>query len=195
MVKRYAEQAYNELEVRIKSLTITILNPETTPGGQALRFYASMRIDVRRKPIKKSDVEIGQTITVKFKKNKVARPFTKAEFDYFWIGGIDVIKDIMNTAIDMNIIHQRGAYFFLGSDPEDTKSAYEDGMGNKLLWQGRASLEETLKASPALYQYINDIVQGRIPKDTQFVQENDIDEAAEHDEPEQSNGDIVESLV
>jgi recombination protein RecA len=148
-------------------------NPETTPGGRALKFYASVRIEVRRKEIKKGDVFLGQTITTSIKKNKVSRPFTKAEFDYYWDTGIDVIKDIMNVAMDMEIIHRAGAYYYLG---EDSKNPYTDGAGNELKWMGKESVENVLKNSPALFDYINGIVQGRIPKDAQFVEESSEEE-------------------
>ncbi|WP_242325862.1 DNA recombination/repair protein RecA [Bacillus cereus group sp. BfR-BA-01318] len=152
-------------------------NPETTPGGRALKFYSSVRAEVRKKELKKGDVIIGQTMTVSVKKNKVSRPFTKSEFDYYYDTGVDVVKDIMNVAIDMKIIHRRGSYYFLGPDPEDAKNVYTDGAGNELKWSGKDTLEAVLKESPALYQYIDDIVQGRIPKDAQFIEE-------EHDENE-----------
>lgn len=105
-------------------------------------------------------------------KNKVSCPGRSTTFNYYFSGGIDKVKDIMVTAIEMGIIHNRGAYYFLGSDPNDTKSAYEDQAGNKMMWQGKVALEETLKASPGLFNWINDMVQGRIPKDSQFVSEN-----------------------
>jgi recombination protein RecA len=154
-------------------------NPETTPGGRALKFYSSVRLEIRRKEIKQRDAIIGQTINVKIIKNKVARPFTTAEFDYYWDTGIDVIKDIMNVAIDMGIIHRKGAYYFLGPDPNDAKNVYTDASGNELKWQGKETLEAVLKQSPALFNYINDIVQGRIPKDAQFVEEIDHEEDEE----------------
>jgi recombination protein RecA len=143
--------------------------PETTPGGRALKFYSSVRAEVRRKEIKKGDVFLGQTMTVSVKKNKVSRPFTKAEFDYYWVDGVDVIKDIMNVAMDMDVIKRAGAWYYLG---EDNKSPLKDGAGNELKWMGKETVEAVLKQSPALYNYINDIVQGRIPKDAQFVEED-----------------------
>lgn len=147
-------------------------NPETTPGGKALRFFSSVRMEIRRKEIKKGDVFLGQTIFANIKKNKISRPFTKAEFDYYWDTGIDIIKDIMNTALEMDIIKRAGAWYFLG---EDSKNPWEDGAGNPLKWQGKESVEATLKISPALFEYINNIVQGSIPRETQFVQETDDD--------------------
>lgn len=142
---------------------------ETTPGGRALRFYSSMRIDIRRKEIKKGDVSVGQATTVRFKKNKLSAPFTVAEYDYMWDGGVDLIKNIMSVAIDMNIIKRAGAYYFYG---EDKDNPLTDGNGNALKWMGKESVEAVLKASPALYSYTNDIVQGHIPKDAVFVEES-----------------------
>lgn len=144
-------------------------NPETTPGGRALKFYSSVRMEVRRKEIKQKDMVIGQTMTVTIKKNKVSRPFTKAEFDYYFDTGIDVVKDIMNVAIDMGIIKRAGAWYFYG---EDIKNPLKDSAGNELKWMGKETVETVLKQSPALFNYTNDIVQGRIPKDAQFVEED-----------------------
>lgn len=151
-------------------------NPETTPGGQALKFYASVRLDVRRKEIKKGDVFLGQTMTIKFKKNKVFRPFTQAEFDYYWIGGVDLLKDIMEVAIETDVIKRAGAYYFLGPDKDNP---YKDGDGNELKWQGKETLLEVLRLSPGLFGYVNDMVQGNIPKDAQFVTEDNSQDGSE----------------
>lgn len=144
-------------------------NPETTPGGRALKFYSSVRMEIRRSMITKSDATIGQTINIKVIKNKVSRPFTKSEFDYYYDTGIDVVKDIMNVAMDMDIIKRVGAYYYYG---EDAKNPLTDGSGNALKWMGKDTVESVLKQSPALFHYTNEIVQGRIPKDAQFVEED-----------------------
>lgn len=153
-------------------------NPETTPGGRAMKFYSSVRAEVRRKEIKQKDVVIGQTMTVHIKKNKVSRPFTIAEFDYYFDTGIDVVKDIMNVAMDMGIIKRAGAWYYYG---DDIKNPLKDANGNELKWMGKDTVEAVLKQSPALFQYTNDIVQGRIPKDAQFVEENYDDEESEEE--------------
>jgi recombination protein RecA len=150
---------------------------EVTPGGRALRFYSSMRLDVRAKKIEKSGAFLGQATTVKFVKNKVAVPFTVAEYDYYWIGGVDRIKNIMDVAIETGVIKRAGAYYFYG---EDSKNPYRDGQGNELKWQGKENLLEALRNSPALYEYTNNIVLGKIPKDAQFV-------AEQEDNPEEEN--------
>lgn len=156
-------------------------NPETTPGGRALKFFASIRVEVRKKEIKKGDMVYGQTMTLSVKKNKVARPFTKSEVDYYYDTLFDTSKDIMNVAIEMGIIHRKGAYYFLGADPEDSKSPYLDEQGKELKWQGKDTLERVLKESPELFKYINDIVQGRIPKDVQFIDATSMEEDIEEE--------------
>lgn len=154
-------------------------NPETTPGGRALKFNASIRMQVSRKMIEASKNKIGQTITVQVIKNKVARPFTKTDFDYFWDTGVDLIKDIMNTAIDMDIVKKSGAWYFLG---ESTKEALTDEAGNKFLWQGKQALEETLKASPEFYNYLHSVVMAQFSIDTKMVEEEANDVIPEEEE-------------
>jgi len=165
-------------------------NPETTPGGRALKFYSSVRMEVRRKEIKKGDVFLGQTIIVNVKKNKVARPFTKAEFDYYWDTGIDVVKDIMNVAMDMDIIKRAGAWYYYGPDKDNV---FVDGEGNQLKWNGKESVEAVLKVSPGLFAYTNDLVQGNIPRDAMFIDEEHDD--SEVLEPEIDDPEYTEAIV
>lgn len=155
---------------QLREKMVMMGNPETTPGGRALKFYASVRMDVRRKMIERQGVNIGQSTTVKFVKNKVSRPFTIAEYDYLYAEGIDLLKDIMSVAIEQDIIKRAGAWYFLG---ESSKHPYKDTQGNDLKWQGKDALLESLRQSPALFQYINQMVQGNIPKDAQLVEETD----------------------
>jgi recombination protein RecA len=156
--------------------------PETTPGGRALRFYPSVRLDIRRKEIKKGDVSIGQSTKVTFKKNKLSSPFTVAEYDYMWDGGVNMVKNIMEVAMELDVIKRAGAWYYFG---EDSKNPLTDGAGNELKWMGKDAVEAVLTQSPALFAYTNDVVQGRIPKDAVFVEENnaeEIDEEAESSE-------------
>src|SRR5512138_3248301 len=84
-------------------------NPETTTGGQALKFYASVRLDVRRiQAIKVGDEVIGNRTRVKVVKNKVAPPFTEAEFDIRWGVGIDVLADLIESALACGVIEKSG---------------------------------------------------------------------------------------
>ena len=112
-------------------------NPETTTGGNALKFYASVRIDIRKQnaPIKDGDTAIGSQVKVKVVKNKVAPPFRKAEFDIIYGEGISKLGEIVDLGVLLNIIKKSGSWFSYG----DTKLA-----------QGRDAVKEMLKDNPEL---------------------------------------------
>ncbi len=87
-------------------------NPETTTGGNALKFYASLRLDIRRtEAIKTGGSTVGNRTTVKIKKNKVAPPFTECEFDIMYNGGISKTGDVLDLAVTQGVVDKRGAYF------------------------------------------------------------------------------------
>lgn len=91
-------------------------NPETTPGGKALKFYSSVRIDVRRAAqIKKGEEIIGNRVKAKVVKNKVAPPFRTAEFDIFYNEGISYDADVLNTGLKYELIKKSGASFAYGN--------------------------------------------------------------------------------
>jgi recombination protein RecA len=119
-------------------------NPETTTGGRALKFYASVRLDIRRiASIKDGDVVVGGRTRVKVVKNKVAPPFREAEFDVMYGEGISRTGDLLDLAVDKRIIEKSGAWF-----------AY----GGERLGQGRENAKQFLKENPDVCRAIEDRV-------------------------------------
>ncbi len=124
-------------------------NPETTPGGKALKFYASMRVDIRRiGSIKQTDgVVIGSRTKVKIVKNKVAPPFTEAEFDIMYNEGISATGSLLDLAIEQGIVEKRGSWL-----------SYKGAQ----LAQGRDAAKEVLKTDQALYTELFAAVQAKL---------------------------------
>ena len=111
-------------------------SPETTTGGNALKFYASVRLDIRRTgQIKDGDTIKGNQVRVKVVKNKVAPPFKKAEFDLMFNEGISKIGEILDFAVATEVIKKSGSFFSYG----DTK-----------LGQGRDKVKDVLAENPDL---------------------------------------------
>ena len=111
-------------------------NPETTTGGNALKFYASVRVDIRRiQAIKDGDQNIGNRVKVKIVKNKVAPPFRTCEFDLMFGEGISKLGEIIDLGVELNVIKKSGSWFSYG----DTKLA-----------QGREALKQLLRDNPEL---------------------------------------------
>lgn len=116
-------------------------NPETTTGGRALKFYSSVRLDVRRiEALKQSGETIGNRTRVKVVKNKIAPPFKEAEFDIIFGEGISAVGDVLDLAADVGIINKSGAWY-----------AYE---GNKI-GQGRENTKQYLKDNPAVFDEVS----------------------------------------
>ena len=112
-------------------------NPETTTGGNALKFYASVRIDIRKAaaPIKQGEEAIGSRVKVKIVKNKVAPPFKQAEFDIMYGEGVSKAGEILDHAVELNIVKKSGAWFSYG----ETK-----------LGQGRDTVKDLIRDNPEL---------------------------------------------
>ncbi len=119
-------------------------NPETTTGGRALKFYASVRIDIRRiASIKDGDQVIGGRTRVKIVKNKVAPPFREAEFDVMYGEGISREGDLLDLAVEKRIVEKSGAWF---------------AFGGERLGQGRENSKQFLKENPSVRQAVEDRV-------------------------------------
>jgi recombination protein RecA len=104
----------NQLRMKIG---VMFGSPETTSGGRALKFYATVRLDVRRiKSIKVKGEVIGHTTRVRVTKNKVAPPFRVAEFDIMFGEGISHEGDLLDVGLDLGILDQRGSYYYYDDD-------------------------------------------------------------------------------
>jgi recombination protein RecA len=111
-------------------------NPETTTGGNALKFYSSVRIDIRKKEtLKDGDTPIGNIVKVKIVKNKVAPPFRRAEFEITFGEGISKIGEIVDLGVELDIIKKSGSWF---------------SYGDSKLGQGRDAVKALLKDNPEL---------------------------------------------
>jgi recombination protein RecA len=134
----------NQLRMKIG---VMFGSPETTTGGQALKFYASVRLDIRRIETLKSGQEaIGSRARVKVVKNKVAPPFRQAEFDIMANEGISRASNILDKGVELDIIRKSGAWFYLG----------EDRLG-----QGRENAKQFLNENPALMDEIERLIRGQ----------------------------------
>ena len=115
-------------------------NPETTPGGRALKFYSSVRLDVRRvEAIKSGSEMLGNRTRVKVVKNKVAPPFKEAEFDIMYGEGISRVGEILDLAVKLDIVSKSGAWF---------------NYGETRLGQGRDNVKQYFRDNPALAEEI-----------------------------------------
>ncbi|PMP67653.1 recombinase RecA, partial [Desulfurella multipotens] len=123
-------------------------NPETTTGGNALKFYASVRIDIRKvNNIKQGQDIVGNRTKVKIVKNKVAPPFKEAEVDIIYGKGIDYIGDALDLAVNHEIVEKSGSWF-----------AYQ----NQRLGQGRDNARDFLKENPDLLNNLIDEIKTKL---------------------------------
>lgn len=137
-------------QIRMK-IGVMFGNPETTTGGNALKFYASVRMDIRRiSQIKQGDEIIGNRARVKVVKNKIAPPFRQAEFDIMYNKGISRSGDIVDLAVQYNIIEKAGAWF-----------AY----GDSKIGQGREAAKAFIEENPTIADEIAGKIKAEVDKD------------------------------
>jgi recombination protein RecA len=111
-------------------------NPETTTGGTALKFYASMRLDIRKiDNLKEAQETVGGRVRVKIVKNKVAPPFRQAEFDVYFNEGISRVGELVDLGVDKGIVEKAGAWY---------------SYGGSRIGQGRENAKEFLRNNPTV---------------------------------------------
>jgi recombination protein RecA len=137
-------------QIRMK-IGVMFGNPETTPGGRALKFYSSIRLDIRRiSTIKEGEVSVGNRVKVKVVKNKVAAPFRESEFDIMFDSGISTEGDLMDLAVTENVIQKSGAWL-----------SYKDIR----LGQGRENVKQFLRENPDLFEEVRQaVLEKKLPK-------------------------------
>ena len=145
-------------------------NPETTPGGRALKFYASVRLDIRRiENIKQDGEVIGNRTRVKVVKNKVAPPFREAEFDILYGEGISKEGSILDLAVNLDIVEKSGAWFSYNGDK---------------IGQGRENVKKYLKENPKILAEIEQKIRDNYSKAFEQALDEKASEEADDDEDE-----------
>lgn len=140
-------------------------NPETTTGGRALKFYSSVRLDIRRiKTITEGDNSIGSRTRVKIVKNKVAPPFKIVEFDIMYGKGISKAGVLLDTAVDLDIVEKAGSWY---------------SYGDEKLGQGRENVKTMLEEDAELARQIDEKVRAAFKKDLAPIEEEDSEEATQ----------------
>jgi len=158
MQARLMSQALRKLSGAIKQTNTVVIftnqlrqkigvmfgNPETTTGGRALKFYASVRLDMRRvESIKVGQEVVGNRVRVRVVKNKVAPPFKVAEFDIMYDEGISKVGNIIDLAVEMELVSKRGSYY---------------SYGDLRLGQGRENTKLYLKENPELVEELESVI-------------------------------------
>ena len=138
-------------------------NPETTTGGRALKFYSSIRLDVRRtETLKQAGEMIGNRTRIKVVKNKVAPPFKQAEFDIMYGEGISKVGEILDMAVQYDIVHKGGSWF---------------SYGDRRLGQGRDNVKEIIKNEPELAAELEQKIKDKIAEDIEKAKEERVAKA------------------
>ena len=162
---------------------VTFGNPETTTGGRALKFYSSVRLDVRRiEAIRQQGDVIGNRTRIKVVKNKVAPPFREAEFDIMFGSGISVTGDILDLAANMNIVQKSGAWY-----------AYQpDGSNeNTKIGQGRENAKQYLSDHPEIRSEIEEKIRNQAGLGTTSTEKAETTDAATADLPGSMSAEIA----
>ncbi len=130
-------------QIRMK-IGVMFGNPETTSGGNALKFYSSVRLDIRRiAALKDGDSVVGNRTRVKVVKNKVAPPFRQAEFDILYNEGISIEGDLIDLGVDEGLVEKSGAWY---------------SYSNERIGQGRENARQFLKDNPDVRERLADAV-------------------------------------
>ncbi|MGD8730666.1 MAG: recombinase RecA [Anaerolineales bacterium] len=187
MQARLMSQAMRKLSGAIKQTNTAVIftnqlrmkigvmfgNPETTTGGRALKFYASVRLDIRRiESIKVGQEIVGNRVRVRVVKNKVAPPFKVAEFDITYNQGISKVGDILDLGVDLDLIEKRGSYYYydeelLGQGRENAKTFLVENPEVSI------ELEMLIRESSGLHQEFDgeDAVEERVMEDEDLAEE------------------------
>ncbi len=133
-------------QIRMK-IGVMFGNPETTTGGQALKFYSSIRIDIRRKDrITKGDEVVGNNVVARVVKNKVAPPFRSAAFDIMYNEGISHAGELVDVGVEMDIVNKSGSWY---------------SYNNEKIGQGKDAAKDFLRANPKIAQQIDAAIRAR----------------------------------
>jgi recombination protein RecA len=177
MQARLMSQALRKLSGAIKQTNTAVIftnqlrmkigvmfgNPETTTGGRALKFYASVRLDMRRiESIKVGSEVVGNRVRVRVVKNKVAPPFKVAEFDIMYNDGISKVGDILDLGVQFDALEKRGSYY---------------SHGETRLGQGRESAKEFLRANPEIAEAVETAI--RSQANLEAISDDDDDQLGE----------------
>jgi recombination protein RecA len=167
----------NQLRMKIG---VMFGNPETTTGGNALKFYASVRLDIRRTQSIKTNAEVvGNRVRVRVTKNKIAPPFREAEFDIMFNEGISKVGDILDIGVNMDIITKRGAFFT---------------YGEVKLGQGRENSKDFLRDHPEIAGEIEGVIRGHVAQAAELAK-NGRPPAADAVDEETDAVSLAESIV
>lgn len=148
-------------------------NPEVTTGGRALKFYSTVRIDIRRiESIKKGKEVIGNRTRVRVMKNKMAPPFKSAEFEIIYGEGISKLGDLLDTAVELDIIKKAGSWF-----------SYED----ENIGQGRENVKEFMEENEAFSDMIDELVRKEVFKDAHQEEQKDSEETQDKEKTTQGS--------